>query len=60
MVRAAAQSMLHQRIIAAEHTFDINVHHLCVGFDCGRPVVGSNEGNSIVATFDTETLNAQA
>ncbi len=52
--------MLHQRIIAAEHTFDINVHHLCVGFDCGRPVVGSNEGHSIVATFDTETLNAQA
>ncbi len=50
--------MLHQRIVATEHTSNINVHHLCVGFDCGRPVVGSDEGNS--TTFDTETSNAHA
>ena len=36
------QSMLHQRLIAAEDTSNSNVHHLCVGFDCGRPVVGSD------------------
>ena len=60
MGRAAAQGMLQEGKVAAEHTFDINVHHICVGFDSGRHGVGSDEGSFSVATSDTETLNAQA
>ena len=45
-----------QRRIASEHTSHIKVHQLYDGFDCGRPIVGSDEGNS--TTFETETSNA--